>query len=487
MSVTIPGYERFTYRAAGGFSQVYEAYQISFSRMVAVKILTVTGDEQYNPEAFKLECRAMGVVSAHPNIVTVLDSGFTAQGQPYIAMELYQESLLDRIRAARFLPLEKVLQLGVLMASALHAAHEASILHRDIKPQNIFYSRYGDPALGDFGIASLAHDQLTDTAGALTEHYAAPEVLDGAAPTRSSDVYSLGATLYAALAGRQPFARPEVKEPREILRQRIISDPVPLVTAQPIPERQQELLFTLLAKHPNDRPWTALAAGELLQDIQRQLRLDVTPLRQAAFELPDDTTRARLGDQLDHRSPVSGAVQPRLSAGPAPNHTTEPDEDLTGETVDRDSPDGPLRPAAGFRIEPRTARGAGLLAAVTVAAALGWMLLGRGRPQPAGPVVTLPTSTSTRTIVDTGPPARPTNLASSRSASVATVTWDEVPTAEQYRVEFVVGGGDPLLLRVPAVEIDLAVSPHACVTVAAVNDRGQISPPTEPYCPGESG
>lgn len=487
MSVTIPGYERLTYRAAGGFSQVYEAYQTSFSRMVAVKILTVTGDEHYNPEAFKLECRAMGVVSAHPNIVTVLDSGFTIEGQPYIAMELYQESLLDRIRAARFLPLEKVLQLGVLMASALHAAHEASILHRDIKPQNIFYSRYGDPALGDFGIASLAHDQLTDTAGALTEHYAAPEVLDGAKPTRSSDVYSLGATLYAALAGRQPFARPGIKEPREVLLQRIISDPAPLITAQPIPERQQQLLFSLLAKHPNDRPRTALAAGELLQGIQRQLRLDVTPLRQAAFGLHDDTTRARIGDDLDHRAPVTGAIRPRPAAGSSPSRPEVPDEDLTGETVQRDSPDGSFRPATGFRIEPRTARGAGLLAAVTIAAALGWMLLGRGDPEPAGPVVTLPTSTSTRTIVATGPPARPANLASTVSASVATVTWDEVPGAEQYRVEFVVGGGDPRLVRVPTIDIDLSGSPGACITVAAVNDRGQISSPTEPYCPGGPG
>ena len=499
MAVTIPGYERFVYRASGGFSQVYEAYQTGFSRMVAVKVLTLTAGERYSAEAFELECRAMGVVSAHPNIVTVLDSGFTTDGQPYIAMELYQETLLDRIKADRFLPLADVLEVGVLVASALHAAHEASILHRDIKPQNIFFSRYGDPALGDFGIASLAHDQGGDTAGALTEHYAAPEVLDGAAPTRSSDVYSLGATLYAALAGRQPFARPGTKEPKEALYQRIANDPVPSVTAQTIPDRQQQALFTLLAKHPGDRPRTALAAGQLLRDIQRQLRFDVTPLRQDAVDLHDDTTRARLATGPILPGPAARPMQPRLATAPGqpaaetgvPPETSgrQPDleEELTGDTRLRDERLRPTRPTGGPRIEPRMARGAGLLLAVVAMVVVGWAILGRGEPQPAAPAVTLPGSTTTLAIIDAGPPARPANLTSSVAGSTATVSWDPVSGAERYRIEFVVGGGDPQLVGESTISVDLSGTPQICLTVTAINDRGQLGPPTEPYCVAEPG
>jgi len=212
VGATISGYEQFRPIGSGGFSTVYEARQPELNRKVAVKVLTIGSGQDFDRAAFEGECRAMGTVSEHPNIVTVYESGFSQEGLPYITMELYNETLLDKIQASGFLSLEDVLVIGVQMAGALHRAHEERLLHRDIKPQNIFFSQYGEPFLGDFGIAALAHEQHVQKTFGLTFHYAAPEVLDGQMPTVSSDIYSLGATVYTALAGHRPFARPGQKE-----------------------------------------------------------------------------------------------------------------------------------------------------------------------------------------------------------------------------------------------------------------------------------
>ena len=99
-----------------------------------------------------------------------------------------------------------VLDVGVKIAGALQTAHDRGLLHRDIKPNNLFVSEFGEPALGDFGISTLDDERSISGGGGLTVHYAPPEVLEGSPATPLSDVYSLAATLYTLLEGTRPFA-----------------------------------------------------------------------------------------------------------------------------------------------------------------------------------------------------------------------------------------------------------------------------------------
>ena len=138
----------------GGFGVVYRCLQVRLDRVVAVKVLTEELDD--NRARFVREQHAMGRLTGHPNIVAVLQVGETEGGHPFLVMPYYQNGCIhDQIRQSGFLPTEEVLRLGVKIAGALHSAHELGIVHRDIKPSNILVTDYGEPALGDFGIARL--------------------------------------------------------------------------------------------------------------------------------------------------------------------------------------------------------------------------------------------------------------------------------------------------------------------------------------------
>ena len=151
----------------------------------------------------------MGLVSQHPHIVTVFNAAFTSTKQPCIVMELYSGGTLgERQKREGQLPVAVVLDVGVKIAGALQTAHDRGLLHRDIKPQNLFISEFGEPALGDFGISTLDDERSISGGGGLTVHYAPPEVLEGAPATAISDVYSFAATLYTLLEGARPFAGP---------------------------------------------------------------------------------------------------------------------------------------------------------------------------------------------------------------------------------------------------------------------------------------
>ncbi|MEZ5141063.1 MAG: serine/threonine-protein kinase [Acidimicrobiales bacterium] len=150
----LDGYAGYEEIGRGGFSVVYRARQLAFDRTVAIKVITGVVDEQ-SQLRFERECRTMGSLSGHPNIVTVYGSGVLPNGNPYLVMEyLERGSLGDRL-AQGVLPWDEVADIAVKIGDALQAAHDAGVLHRDVKPENIFVSGYGAPKLGDFGIARL--------------------------------------------------------------------------------------------------------------------------------------------------------------------------------------------------------------------------------------------------------------------------------------------------------------------------------------------
>ena len=119
--------------------------------------------------SFERECQAMGLVSQHPHIVTVFNAAFTTTKQPCIVMELYSGGTIgERLKQEGRLPVATVLDVGVKIAGALQTAHDRGLLHRDIKPQNLFISEFGEPALGDFGISTLDDERSISGGGGLT-------------------------------------------------------------------------------------------------------------------------------------------------------------------------------------------------------------------------------------------------------------------------------------------------------------------------------
>ena len=178
---SIPDFEPVSILGVGGMGAVYVARQISLGRDVAVKVVPSHGTL---PE----EARTVAQLH-HPNIVQVFSAGGDAEAA-WFAMELVKGESADR---HAFSSVEDVARLGIAVAEALAYAHRCGILHRDVKPSNIFVGEGGAAKLGDFGLSCLAAEGVKDKSG--TERYMAPEVLDGGEVSEASDQYSLGVTL----------------------------------------------------------------------------------------------------------------------------------------------------------------------------------------------------------------------------------------------------------------------------------------------------
>ncbi|MCW2918981.1 MAG: serine/threonine protein kinase [Actinomycetia bacterium] len=278
MTEDVAGYRVLERVGEGGFSVVYRAHQERLDRLVALKVLSTSAVDDRAMKRFQRECKIMGRLTGHPNVVTVLDVGVTKTGRPYIAMEYFEHgSLSDRLDEEGPLPVADVLRIGVKMSAALAATHETDVLHRDVKPPNILISRYGEPALTDFGIAQLVDSFDATHTSAFTPNHAAPEVLEGRPPGVASDLYSLGSTLYQLLAGRPAFEGPR-SEGLATLMLRILNDAPPPIRRDDLPPKAFEVIVQTMAKNPDHRFPNAVALAQRLQRVQTELGLPVTDL-----------------------------------------------------------------------------------------------------------------------------------------------------------------------------------------------------------------
>ena len=261
---------------------VYRARHLLMDRPVAIKVLHPRFVENEAARMrFQLEARA-AVRLHHPNAVSVTDFGQTPDGLVYIVMELLKGHTLREI-LAKDAPLETARAISIMLqaSAAVAAAHEAGIIHRDVKPSNILVTKSPDaPAMVkvlDFGIAKLIADTLEDEdASALTlpgtpigtPRYMSPEQHEGRPITPATDVYSLGIILYEMLTGMAPFTGTSVVEiavkhandapraPREIMGS--------------IPEDVERVVLHALEKKPEDRPANAAEfRQELLETVER--------------------------------------------------------------------------------------------------------------------------------------------------------------------------------------------------------------------------
>ncbi|WP_329521427.1 serine/threonine-protein kinase [Spirillospora sp. NBC_01491] len=278
MTEDVPGYRVLEQVGEGGFSVVYRALQERLDRMVALKVMSIGTVDNAAMRRFQRECKITGRLSGHPNVVTVLDTGTTRANRPFIAMEYFEQgALADRLDREGPFPVGEVLRIGVKMAGALAATHETDVLHRDVKPQNILVSRYGEPALADFGIARLVDTFDATHTQAFTPHHAAPEVLEGRPAGVGTDLYSLGSTLYQLLAGRPAFKGPQ-GEGIALLMLRILNDAPPPFPRTDVPLPVFEAITRAMAKAPEHRYADAVEFAQRLQRLQRELGLPITDL-----------------------------------------------------------------------------------------------------------------------------------------------------------------------------------------------------------------
>jgi hypothetical protein len=265
------GYENLTRIDQGGFAVVYRGRDTRFDRTVALKILRSDSLGERQLRRFRAECLAIGRVSSHPNIVTVYDAGTTRGHRPWLAMEYCSGgSLAHKLARVGPLPVAEVVSIGARLCGALSAAHEAGILHRDVKPRNVLLTSYGEPALADFGIASVVaeDDTMTETA-AYTVVHAAPEILEGRAGTAAADIYSLGSTLYTLLAGQAPFAK-DASTGLAPLVTRILRNDLPVIARHGVPPELEKLLRSSMSARPQDRP-TSEELGASLTGLGQRL------------------------------------------------------------------------------------------------------------------------------------------------------------------------------------------------------------------------
>jgi serine/threonine protein kinase len=357
----------------GGMAIVYEAYQASLNRTVAIKVLPqqFTFDREFVAR-FQREARSAARLS-HPNIVPIYDVG-QQDGWHYIVMRFLAGEPLSALASRQGrMPLDRAIHIIEQIASALDYAHAQGIIHRDIKPGNIIVGRDDSAVLTDFGIAKAAESTALTRTGALvgTPEYMSPEQARGAAVGPASDLYSLAVVLYQMLTGHVPF---EADSTPAILYKQMHDPPVPARAYLPgLPAAVEAALARALAKDPAAR---YRSAGEFA---------------------------AALRAANSARSPAA---------------QTEP------ATVLLRGPQA--APPAGGRV-PRAFLIMGALGALLLIAGVGSMVFSGGKPGPgATPTPTTPVETATAPASATHG-LSPTPIATSRTPTAAPPSRTPIP------------------------------------------------------------
>src|SRR4051794_7333920 len=241
-------------------ASVWEARDEVLDRAVAVKVLAshLSEDERAR-RRFQREARAVAGLSSHPHVVTIYDVG-EHEGRSFIVMELLVGgSVADRIRGARRVSVAEALQWLGESGQALDAAHDAEIVHRDVKPGNMLLDERGRLALADFGIARVAWEEQLTQPGQVPgpAAYIPPEQAMGAPATPASDRYCLGVVAFELLTGRRPF---EAEHFAAQARAHVEDDPpAASETDEDLPPAIDDVLWRALAKRPEER-WPSCGA-----------------------------------------------------------------------------------------------------------------------------------------------------------------------------------------------------------------------------------
>jgi serine/threonine-protein kinase len=337
---SIGSYEIVRKIGEGGMGVVYLATHSILGRRAAVKVLLPELSRNRDMvDRFFNEARAAASIR-HPGIVDIYDFGFAADGSGYIAMELLEgETLRSRLRRQGRLSVESTIEIGRQIASALQAAHDKGITHRDLKPDNVFL--VADPEIAervkllDFGIAKLAGDNPggphTRTGTVMgTPLYMSPEQCRGADTLDGrSDLYSLGCILYELLAGRPVFPK---QSANDVVAHHLYFEPEPVRRHEPaVPEPLEKLIDRLLCKDPAGRPSTAADVAASLERCRTSARPPTgpgssppgAPQPEAAERTEHDasTTLSEAAGASTTLSEAAGTVRRTGAVTSAPRHS----------------------------------------------------------------------------------------------------------------------------------------------------------------------
>jgi hypothetical protein len=404
----------------------------------------------------------MAQLSAHPAILTVYQASVSADGRPYLVMELCSASLSERYRRET-IPVPEVLRIAVKIGSAIETAHRAGVLHRDIKPSNILLTAYGHPVLSDFGIASTLTASREDDSVGLSIPWSAPEVLLDEVPgSIASEVWAFAATVYSLLAGRSPFELPGGSNSSSDLMSRIArAKPQPIGRAD-VPASLEALLRRAMSRRPELRPGSVLELVRELQLIETELGVPQTSIEVAM----DDWALGTVAD-LEERTrlrPLASAAKPssrrrrRAAVGDGGY-----------------SPVGTVREVSvpGPRSNSRATR------PVRVPRAVTWVIV------LASVLVVALGATALIVLVRAGAANADIPVVSDISASVSGDTvhfsWQDPGLTASDRYQIQVTGGTSSIQLSPRFVVDGSAGQHVCITVA-VNRDGKTGTSSAEKC-----
>jgi eukaryotic-like serine/threonine-protein kinase len=266
---TIARYRVLERLASGGMGVVYRAEDPDLGRHVALKLPAPAAEswDESARERFRREARAASGLD-HPNICTIYEVGETTEGQPFLAMALYEgETVAARI-AGGPLPLDEALDIALQTADGLACAHARGIVHRDIKPANLLVTGDGVVKILDFGLAKRAGEAGLTASGARlgTAAYMAPEQVRGGEVDARADVWACGAVLHEMLTGQKPFSG---ETPEAVLYRIVHEEPE---GQELLPEPLREIVLRALSKDPAARPADAGAWRTALREARARGR-----------------------------------------------------------------------------------------------------------------------------------------------------------------------------------------------------------------------
>ena len=318
----------------GGMGTVYRALQHSMEREVAIKLLSPRHSESRQVvRRFLQEAKGASRLN-HPHVITLFDFGQTEERELYLLMELLDGApLADALAAEGPLEPARAVDIAIQVCDALHHAHENDVIHRDLKPDNVFLlrgqRRRDFVKVLDFGIAKVAAggDVNITRAGTVcgTPAYMSPEQAAGDPVDRRSDVYAIGLLLYEMLTGARPF---EEETPSKLLLAHIRDTPMPLSGVRPalrIPAALEQVVMCALAKRPEARPATAM---DLADWLHATLEAAAGPELTAELVKPPP---GRASSPSERREPVHIALADTATAMPTPAPFPARQATLSGE------------------------------------------------------------------------------------------------------------------------------------------------------------
>ncbi len=301
----VPGtsYRVVRFIGAGGMGCVYEVDHVELGRPYVLKSLLASLASREDLIArMRTEWRALGRLR-HPNIVDIVHAARTEQGVPYFVMErLVGETLAQRMRRRPALSIAEATRIAAQMLRGLHAAHEIGIVHRDVKPANVFLTADGGVKVLDFGVAKVVQDdpavQTTARGTAIgTPRYMSPEQVAGQVVSPQSDLYAVGLVLYEMIMGQGPFAH--APDPAALMLAHLHERAPRLSARAPVAHEVDDVVASALEKAPSDRPASAAAMAAVLVGPERSVpprAVSHDPDRTVLFDAPAHESTTKPGD-----------------------------------------------------------------------------------------------------------------------------------------------------------------------------------------------